>query len=142
MEFEEHIKLTLGEQKIVVRCLGLDDAATVRVEAPSGTLELDRGAWRELHRVLGRVLAPLPAAPEATEQQGKPAKPKPARQGDPWEDEEEQQLKESWEAGETLQDLAETHERSVGAIRSRVLKLGLEEDADAVKRANDERRGR
>lgn len=45
--------------------------------------------------------------------------------GSPWSAEEDSQLKREFYAGDKIKDIAAKHKRSVGAIRSRILKLGL-----------------
>ena len=47
------------------------------------------------------------------------------RRGDPWSCEEETRLKIEFSSGTNLQEIAKAHQRSDGAIRSRLEKLGL-----------------
>jgi len=50
----------------------------------------------------------------------------PSNAGQPWRDEEEQQqqLITAFDAGRTVKQLAKKHQRTVGAIRSRLVRLG------------------
>lgn len=137
MEFEEHIRLQLGDQKLVVRCLGLEDQARVRLEHEAGSLELSRADWRELHRVLARVLAPLPPPPVAIVEPPHGALPvKPARQGSTWDEDEDVVLADGWRAGLPVKALAQRLERTTGAVASRLVRLGLEPSKEAVRLAS------
>lgn len=49
----------------------------------------------------------------------------PARVGIAWDEAETEQLKAAWSAGSSIGELAELHQRSCGAIRSRLKLLGL-----------------
>jgi uncharacterized protein with gpF-like domain len=48
----------------------------------------------------------------------------PAGTGKPWNAEEDQALVTAFESGSSIKDLAAAHERTNGAIRSRLMKLG------------------
>lgn len=61
---------------------------------------------------------------EALKEQG-PKKENPVRQGEPWTKEEDEQLSEGFKNEVKVADLAKAHQRSSGAIRSRLKKLGL-----------------
>lgn len=56
-------------------------------------------------------------APEAPRQ-------RPAKAGQGWASEEDEQLVQAFDAGTAIKVLATMHERSRGAIRSRLIKLG------------------
>ena len=60
------------------------------------------------------------------------AKDSPPKAGGPWSAEEEIRLVRGFDAGTAIQDLAAAHERTAGAIRSRLVKLG-KIDAPAAK---------
>src|SRR3954468_22714122 len=47
--------------------------------------------------------------------------PKP---GEPWSEDEDRKLLASFDAGRALQELAAAHERTMGAVRARLLKYG------------------
>jgi len=49
----------------------------------------------------------------------------PARTGQPWDQHEDNQLIERHKAGQTIRQLANTHLRSPGAIRARLIKHEL-----------------
>ena len=48
----------------------------------------------------------------------------PAKTGQPWSEDEDRKLLAAFDAGRALQDLAATHERTMGAIRARLIKYG------------------
>ena len=48
----------------------------------------------------------------------------PAKTGEPWSEDEDRKLLASFDAGRALQELASAHERTMGAIRARLLKYG------------------
>lgn len=48
----------------------------------------------------------------------------PAKAGSPWSKEEDSQLAKSFDDGLSINDLADKHQRTNGAIRSRLTKLG------------------
>ena len=49
----------------------------------------------------------------------------PARQGQPWTNEEDQRLTDAFQAGKTVAELAKKHDRSTGGIEAHLVKLGL-----------------
>ena len=53
-----------------------------------------------------------------------------SNRGNPWSDEEDAELKRSYAAGSSVERIAASHKRSVGAIRSRFEKHGLLSDED------------
>ena len=54
-----------------------------------------------------------------------PSKPDgPTKAGGRWTDDEDRQLTEAFDAGSSIEELAQKHERTRGAIRSRLVKLG------------------
>jgi DNA helicase-2/ATP-dependent DNA helicase PcrA len=57
---------------------------------------------------------------------------KPARHGAPWSDPEDQALRDSFLAGGAITAIAATHQRKRGAIRSRLVKLGLIADHEGI----------
>ena len=48
----------------------------------------------------------------------------PAKAGKPWDSEEDEKLAQGFDAGLSIIELAHTHERSKGAIRARLIRLG------------------
>jgi hypothetical protein len=48
----------------------------------------------------------------------------PAKTGEPWSEEEDRKLLAAFDAGRALQELATAHERTMGAVRARLLKYG------------------
>lgn len=55
----------------------------------------------------------------------------PANAGKAWSEEEDQQLINNFEAGVTIKDLSTQHQRTQGAIQSRLVKLGKIEDSSS-----------
>lgn len=53
------------------------------------------------------------------------SKVRPENQGKPWLEHEERRLREAFQHGDKIKDMAAAHKRSTGAIRSRLEKLGL-----------------
>ena len=48
----------------------------------------------------------------------------PAKTGEPWSEDEDRRLLAAFDAGRALQELAAAHERTMGAVRARLLKYG------------------
>lgn len=48
----------------------------------------------------------------------------PVKTGEPWTEEEDRKLLAAFDAGRALQELAAAHERTLGAVRARLLKYG------------------
>src|SRR3954468_17083266 len=48
----------------------------------------------------------------------------PLKTGEPWSEEEDRKLLGAFDAGRALQELAASHERTMGAVRARLLKYG------------------
>lgn len=48
----------------------------------------------------------------------------PAKTGEPWTEDEDRKLLSAFDAGRSLIEIAEKHERTVGAVRARLLKYG------------------
>ncbi len=48
----------------------------------------------------------------------------PPKTGEPWSEEEDRRLLAAFDAGRALQELAAEHQRTMGAVRARLLKYG------------------
>jgi hypothetical protein len=48
----------------------------------------------------------------------------PQKTGEPWSEEEDRRLLAAFDAGRALQELAAAHQRTMGAVRARLLKYG------------------
>ena len=48
----------------------------------------------------------------------------PIKTGEPWSEDEDRRLLAAFDAGRALQELAAAHERTMGAVRARLLKYG------------------
>jgi hypothetical protein len=72
-----------------------------------------------------KVLRALLAGIEALEKaEQKKSRVLPGAAGKPWDAEEDESLVADFESGTTIAALAQTHERTEGAIRSRLMRLG------------------
>ena len=54
----------------------------------------------------------------------KPGKPAPGKAGQPWSEEEDARLGKAYDSGQSIEDLAQTHQRSRWAIEARLARLG------------------
>jgi hypothetical protein len=62
-----------------------------------------------------------------------------SRQGQPWSEAEDQQLRNSYARPKSTQQLAKEHGRSCGAIKARLVRLGLcDAEEDSVPIANSQ----
>jgi hypothetical protein len=48
----------------------------------------------------------------------------PQKTGEPWSEQEDRKLLAAFDAGRSLTELAQNHERTLGAVRARLLKYG------------------
>ena len=48
----------------------------------------------------------------------------PSKTGEPWSEDDDRKLLAGFDAGRALQELAAVHERTMGAVRARLLKYG------------------
>ncbi len=88
-------------------------------EAPSRFLSELRGArWSPPQ-------ATLSAKERVTAVVARHESPKPAAAGKSWSEDEDQELMDAWEEGETVSELAERFERSKSGIAARLVRLGL-----------------
>lgn len=72
-------------------------------------------------KVLRALLAGIGALEKAAKKESREL---PAGAGKPWDGEEDQSLVADFESGTPIKDLAQNHQRTEGAIRSRLMKLG------------------
>jgi hypothetical protein len=71
------------------------------------------------------VIRALFMAAQALEQAAaKAARPVPGNAGKPWSEEEDQRLMAAFDGGTSVAELARAHERSRGAITSRLMRFG------------------
>ena len=71
-----------------------------------------------------RALYEAASALERTERFERRKAQLPAKTGVPWTEEEDRKLLAAFDAGRALQELAAAHERTMGAVRARLLKYG------------------
>src|SRR4051812_19815432 len=71
-----------------------------------------------------RALYEAAAALEKSEKFDRRKAQMPAKTGEPWTENEDRKLLAGFDAGRSLQELAVAHERTMGAVRARLLKYG------------------
>jgi hypothetical protein len=71
-----------------------------------------------------RALYEAATALERQERYDRRRQQMPLKTGEPWSEEEDRKLLAAWDAGRALQELAAAHERTMGAVRARLLKYG------------------
>jgi len=71
-----------------------------------------------------RALYEAAAALERIERFDRRRAQMPSKTGEPWSEEEDRKLLAAFDAGRALQELAAAHERTMGAVRARLLKYG------------------
>src|SRR5438105_8207321 len=71
-----------------------------------------------------RALYDAASALERTERFERRKSQMPAKTGEPWSEDEDRKLLAAFDAGRALQELAAAHERTMGAVRARLLKYG------------------
>ena len=76
------------------------------------------------HPLTVRALYEAAAALERIERFDRRKSQMPAKTGEPWSEDEDRKLLASFDAGRALQELATAHERTMGAVRARLLKYG------------------
>src|ERR1041384_1623115 len=72
----------------------------------------------------GGALAEAPSALERIERFERRKSQLPQKTGEPWTEDEDRKLLAAFDAGRALQELAAAHERTMGAVRARLLKYG------------------
>jgi len=109
---------------------GMDQAqalAVVRslangVDPESGEVFPPESAYQRPQVV--RALYEAAAALERIERFERRKAQMPQKTGEPWSEDEDRKLLAAFDAGRALQELAATHERTMGAVRARLLKYG------------------
>jgi hypothetical protein len=71
-----------------------------------------------------RALYEAAAALERIERFERRKNQMPSKTGEPWTEEEDRKLLAAFDAGRALQELAAAHERTLGAVRARLLMYG------------------
>jgi hypothetical protein len=71
-----------------------------------------------------RALYEAAAALERIERFDRRRAQMPPKTGEPWSEDEDRKLLAAFDAGRALQELASQHERTMGAVRARLLKYG------------------
>jgi len=76
------------------------------------------------HPQVVRALYEAAAALEKQERHQRRVAHMPRKTGEPWTEDEDRKLLSAFDAGRALQELAAAHERTMGAVRARLLKYG------------------
>jgi hypothetical protein len=71
-----------------------------------------------------RALYEAAAALEKQERFNRRRLTMPPKTGEPWSEDEDRKLLAGFDSGRALQELAASHERTMGAVRARLLKYG------------------
>ena len=71
-----------------------------------------------------RALYEAATALERQERYDRRKRQMPIKTGEPWDESEDRKLLAAFDAGRSLQELAVSHERTMGAVRARLLKYG------------------
>ncbi len=88
----------------------------------TGEILPDRSPYQQPQtvRALFQVIIALEGMKETTQK----AAPNPANAGKSWEQAEDEQLKKAFDQGMSIKELAYRHQRTVGAIEARLVRLG------------------
>jgi hypothetical protein len=108
-----------GGSKILVRGGQLEMPASSCRQDPKSTILIDSN---------GEIVFSIPTELIASvkwQHSEKQSKNKPPAAGTPWKADEDELLCSGFENGHSIKDLASTHGRTHGAIRSRLMRLGL-----------------
>lgn len=92
------------------------------VDPESGEIFPPESAYQRPQVV--RALYEAAAALERQERYDRRKAQMPIKTGEPWTEDEDRKLLAAFDAGRALQELAAAHERTMGAVRARLLKYG------------------
>ena len=92
------------------------------VDPESGEVFAPESAYQRPQIV--RALYEAAAALEQQERYHRRKSQLPAKTGEAWSEDEDRKLLAAFDAGRALQELAGAHERTMGAVRARLLKYG------------------
>ncbi|MGQ0652681.1 MAG: hypothetical protein ACT4P4_10515 [Betaproteobacteria bacterium] len=92
------------------------------VDPESGEVFPPQSAYQRPQIV--RALYEAAAALERNERFERRKSQLPQKTGEPWSEDEDRKLLAGFDAGRALQELAAAHERTMGAVRARLLKYG------------------
>ena len=92
------------------------------VDPESGEIFPPESAYQRPGTV--RALYEAAAALERMERFERRRQQLPPKTGEPWSENEDRKLLAAFDAGRSLQELAANHERTMGAVRARLLKYG------------------
>ena len=118
--------MTPAEAKQLIQALarGIDHATgeVLPADNPLNSPHVIRALFlaAEALDLLARPSAPTVPPPPPP----RPRPPAPGKAGKPWTPEEEQELAAAFDAGTTVPALARAHQRTNGAITSRLIRLG------------------
>ena len=92
------------------------------VDPESGEVFPPESAYQKPQVV--RALYEASTALERVERFDRRRQQMPPKTGEPWTEDEDRKLLAAFDAGRALQELAQAHERTMGAVRARLLKYG------------------
>jgi hypothetical protein len=92
------------------------------IDPESGEVFPAESAYQRPHVV--RALYEAANALERIERFDRRRSQLPPKTGEPWTEEEDRKLLTAFDSGRALQELAAAHERTMGAVRARLLKYG------------------
>src|SRR4051812_17370291 len=92
------------------------------VDPESGEVFAPDSAYQRPHVV--RALYEAATALERQERFDRRKAQMPVNTGKPWSEDDDRKLLAAFDAGRSLQELAQNHERTMGSVRARLLKYG------------------
>lgn len=92
------------------------------VDPYTGEVFPDSSPYQKPHTI--RALFMAMRALERLEARQRREKRLPENAGKPWDDVQHERLRENFDAGMTIRQLAQQHKRTEGAIQSRLMRLG------------------
>jgi hypothetical protein len=94
------------------------------VDPATGEVLADDSPLSSPHVIRALFIAAKALELMAAAKPARPAAAAPGNAGKPWAEDEDQRLLAAFDAGTPVAELARTHERSSGAINSRLIRLG------------------
>src|ERR671932_134335 len=104
------------------QALGIVRSLANGVDPESGEIFPAESAYQRPQIV--RALYEAAAALEQQERYQRRRAQMPAKTGEPWTEDEDRKLLAAFDAGRALQELAAAHERTMAAVKARLLKYG------------------
>jgi hypothetical protein len=111
-----------GDEMDQAQALAIVRSLANGVDPESGEVFTPDSAYQRPQVV--RALYEAAAALERIERFERRRQQMPPKTGEPWSEEEDRKLLAAFDGGRALQELAAAHERTMGAVRARLLKYG------------------